>query len=79
LNRVAGLVRKTIRRLQQTEKLPVALRWALPGVVVMVVVMVVMASGKGGWAGEYHQKQNCSENLFHGRHPSRIDLVTEAP
>jgi hypothetical protein len=48
-------------------------------VVVMVVVMMVMASGKSGRAGEHHQKQNCSENPFHGSHPSRVDFATKAP
>jgi hypothetical protein len=48
-------------------------------VVVMVVVMMVMAGGKCGRAGKHHQKENCSENLFHGSHPSRVDFVTEAP
>jgi hypothetical protein len=40
-------------------------------VVVMVVVVMVMAGGKCGRACENHQEQNCSENLFHGPHPSR--------
>jgi hypothetical protein len=47
-------------------------------VVVMVVVVMVMSSGKSGGAGKHHQEQNCGENLFHGRHPSRIELATEA-
>jgi hypothetical protein len=33
---------------------------------VMVVVMV-MAGCKSGWAGKHRQKQNDRENLLHGR------------
>jgi hypothetical protein len=46
---------------------------------VMMVVVMVMASGKSGRAGEDHQEENYRENSFHGSHPSRVDFVTEAP
>jgi hypothetical protein len=52
---------------------------ALRGVMVVMVVVMVMAGSKSGGAGKHRQKQNYRKNLFHGRHPNRIELVTEAP
>ncbi|MFZ0304299.1 MAG: hypothetical protein WAL75_16525 [Terracidiphilus sp.] len=52
---------------------------ALRRVVMMVVVMMMVTGCKSRWAGEHRQEQNYRENLFHERHPSRIELVTEAP
>jgi hypothetical protein len=47
-------------------------------VMVMVVVVMVVTGSKSRGAGEDCEKQNDRENLFHGPHPSRIDLVMEA-
>ncbi len=52
---------------------------ALRGVMVVMVVVMVMAGSKSGGAGKHSQKQNYRKNLFHGRHPNRIEMVTEAP
>jgi len=48
-------------------------------VVMMMVVMMVMAGSKSGRTGKDREQQNDSENLLHGRHPSRIEFGTEAP
>jgi len=50
----------------------------LGSVVVLVMVVMMMAGGKSGRAGKHHQKQNSSENPFHGWHPSKIRFAAKA-
>jgi hypothetical protein len=42
-------------------------------VVMMVVTMMVMASGEHG-AGKHQQKQGCGEHLFHAKNVARMEF-----
>jgi hypothetical protein len=44
---------------------------------VMMVVVMMVTSGKSGRTGEHHQEKSYSENLFHGLHPSRLEFASE--
>lgn len=67
LNCIAGLV-----RIEQSGDCSARISAANPlkslrGVVMVMVVVMVMAGSKSGWAGKHRKKQNNSENLLHGR------------